>query len=122
MCHHGMQTFAITLSHLRASKVVKKRLVSDAKYYIWDDPYLWRLCNDQVTHRCILKSEIKLVLHFCHSKTEGGHYGSMRTTWKVLDCGLYWPTIFREAHRFVLTCEQCQRFGVALSQKNEMPQ
>ncbi|RDX99944.1 hypothetical protein CR513_16942, partial [Mucuna pruriens] len=31
-----------------ASKVVKEQLESEAKYYIWDDPYLWRLCNDQV--------------------------------------------------------------------------
>ncbi|RDX91969.1 hypothetical protein CR513_25974, partial [Mucuna pruriens] len=31
------------------SKVFRERLESDAKYYIWDDPYLWRLCNDQVT-------------------------------------------------------------------------
>ncbi|RDY06956.1 hypothetical protein CR513_08982, partial [Mucuna pruriens] len=58
-----------------AFKVIKEILESDAKYYIWDDPYLWRLCNDQVTHRCISESEIKSVLHFCHSTIEGGHYG-----------------------------------------------
>ncbi|RDY10546.1 hypothetical protein CR513_04916, partial [Mucuna pruriens] len=28
------------------SKAAKERLESDAKYYIWDDPYLWKLCND----------------------------------------------------------------------------
>ncbi|RDY08187.1 Retrovirus-related Pol polyprotein from transposon opus, partial [Mucuna pruriens] len=62
-----------------ASKIVIEKLNSDAKYYIWDDPYLWRLCNDQVTRRSIPESETKLVLHFCHSTSEGGHYGSMRT-------------------------------------------
>ncbi|RDX72678.1 Tf2-11, partial [Mucuna pruriens] len=31
-----------------ASKAYKERLESDAKYYIWDDPYLWRLYNDQI--------------------------------------------------------------------------
>ncbi|RDX84038.1 hypothetical protein CR513_34977, partial [Mucuna pruriens] len=60
-----------------APKDIKERLESDAKYYIWGDPYLWRLCNDQVKRRCILESEIKSILHFCHSATEGGHYGSM---------------------------------------------
>ncbi|RDX71151.1 Retrovirus-related Pol polyprotein from transposon 17.6, partial [Mucuna pruriens] len=30
-----------------ASRLYKEKLKSDAKYYIWDDPYLWRLCNDQ---------------------------------------------------------------------------
>ncbi|RDY07233.1 hypothetical protein CR513_08684, partial [Mucuna pruriens] len=29
---------------------------------------------------------------------------------KVLDCGLYWPTIHQEAHKFVSACEQ---FGVS---------
>ncbi|RDX82427.1 Retrovirus-related Pol polyprotein from transposon 17.6, partial [Mucuna pruriens] len=78
------------------SKVMKERLESDAKYYIWDDPYLWKLCNDQVTRRCISESEIKSVLHFFYSTTKGGHYGSMQMAQKVLECGLYWPTIHRE--------------------------
>ncbi|RDX96914.1 Pro-Pol polyprotein, partial [Mucuna pruriens] len=34
-----------------ASRADKERLESDAKYYIWDDLYLWRLCNDQVLRR-----------------------------------------------------------------------
>ncbi|RDX82901.1 hypothetical protein CR513_36266, partial [Mucuna pruriens] len=34
--------------YVGASRVDKERLECDAKYYIWDDPYLWRLCNDQV--------------------------------------------------------------------------
>ncbi|RDX70604.1 Retrovirus-related Pol polyprotein from transposon 17.6, partial [Mucuna pruriens] len=71
----------------KASRLYKEKLESDAKYYIWDDPYLWRLCSDQVIRRCIPNSKIKLVLHFFHSTFGGGHYGSTRTTWKVLDCG-----------------------------------
>ncbi|RDX75888.1 hypothetical protein CR513_44174, partial [Mucuna pruriens] len=31
----------------KASRLYKEKLKSDAKYYIWDDPYLWRLCNNQ---------------------------------------------------------------------------
>ncbi|RDX99950.1 Retrovirus-related Pol polyprotein from transposon 17.6, partial [Mucuna pruriens] len=50
----------------RAPKAIKEQLESEAKYYIWDDPYFWRLCNDQVTYRCIPESKMKLVLHFCH--------------------------------------------------------
>ncbi|RDX84770.1 gag-pol, partial [Mucuna pruriens] len=34
-----------------ASRPYKEKLQSDAKYYIWDDPYLWRLCSDKVIHR-----------------------------------------------------------------------
>ncbi|RDY13174.1 Pro-Pol polyprotein, partial [Mucuna pruriens] len=62
------------------------------------------------------------VLHFCHSAPGGGHYGSSRTARKVLDCGLYWPSIFRDAHQFVSTCDRCQKAGMALNQRHEMPQ
>ncbi|RDY01482.1 Retrovirus-related Pol polyprotein from transposon 17.6, partial [Mucuna pruriens] len=92
-----------------ASRAYKQKLESDAKYYIWDDPYLWRLCNDQVIHKCIPNPKIQSVLHFCHSVSRGGHYGSSQTAWKVLDYGFYWPTIFRDSHEFVLAYEQCQR-------------
>ncbi|RDY13033.1 hypothetical protein CR513_02092, partial [Mucuna pruriens] len=88
---HATPWYADIYNYLVTSmrnKAVKERLESDAKYYVRDDPYLWRLCNDQVTHKCILESEIKLILHFYHSTTEGGHYGSMQTAQKVLDCWL----------------------------------
>ncbi|RDX79154.1 gag-pol, partial [Mucuna pruriens] len=57
-----------------ASRLYKEKLKSDAKYYIWDDPYLWRLCNDQVIHRCIPNSVIKSVLQFCHTTFGGGSF------------------------------------------------
>ncbi|RDX61366.1 hypothetical protein CR513_60411, partial [Mucuna pruriens] len=72
-----------------ASRLYKEKLQSDAKYYIWDDPYLWRLCSDQVICKCIPDIEINSVLQFCHATPRGGHYGSTRTAKKVLDCGFY---------------------------------
>ncbi|RDY03882.1 Retrovirus-related Pol polyprotein from transposon 17.6, partial [Mucuna pruriens] len=53
-----------------ASKAVKERLESEAKYYIWDNPYLWRFCNDQVIHRCIPESEIKPKLRMSQPNQE----------------------------------------------------
>ena len=40
----------------------------------------------------------------------------------MLECGFYWPTIFRYAHHFATTCEQCQRAGGTITHKHEMPQ
>ncbi|RDX98482.1 hypothetical protein CR513_18583, partial [Mucuna pruriens] len=67
---------------LEASRLYKEKLQSDAKYYIWDDPYLWRLCSDKVIRRCIPEAEFNSVLQFCHSAPGGGHYGSTRTARK----------------------------------------
>ncbi|RDX97133.1 Retrovirus-related Pol polyprotein from transposon 17.6, partial [Mucuna pruriens] len=39
------------------SRHYKEKIRSDAKHYIWDDPYLWRLCSDKVIRRCIPDAE-----------------------------------------------------------------
>nr|KYP31222.1 Pol polyprotein [Cajanus cajan] len=44
------------------------------------------------------------------------------TAHKVLDCGFYWPTIFKDAWKICSTCEQCQRAGGAPSWRQQMPQ
>ncbi|RDX95499.1 Tf2-8, partial [Mucuna pruriens] len=98
----------------KASRLYKERLQNDAKYYIWDDPYLWRLCNDQVIHKCIPDTEINSILQFCHVALGGSHYGSTQTARK--------PTILKDAYQFVSTCEKCQKAGVAISRRHEMPQ
>ncbi|RDX99572.1 putative mitochondrial protein, partial [Mucuna pruriens] len=116
--HHGLQIYFPP----EASRLYKEKIENDAKYYICDDPYLWRLYSDQVIHKCIMDSKIKSVLHFCHSASGGGHYGSTRTTQKVLDCRFYWLIIFGDAHQFVSTCEQCQRARMTISRRHEMPQ
>ncbi|RDX70139.1 Retrovirus-related Pol polyprotein from transposon opus, partial [Mucuna pruriens] len=105
-----------------ASRLYKEKLQSDAKFYIWDDHYLWRLYSDKVIRRCIPDIEINLVLHFYHSAPGGDHHGSTRTASKVLDCGLNWPTIFRDAYQFVSTCDKCQKAGMAMNRRHEIPQ
>ncbi|RDX88814.1 hypothetical protein CR513_29535, partial [Mucuna pruriens] len=59
-----------------ASQPYKDKLRREAKYYVWNDLYLWRLYSDQLIHRCILDAEINSVLQFYHSTPGSGHYGS----------------------------------------------
>ncbi|GJU39059.1 reverse transcriptase domain-containing protein [Tanacetum coccineum] len=56
-----------------------------------------------------------------HNGPTGGHHGANYTTKKVFDSGFYWPTIYRDAHDMVKSCDSCQRQG-KISQKDEMPQ
>ena len=106
-------------SHFSPAQFAK--LKSDAKYYVWDDPYLWKICSDQVVRRCVPQEEFESILRFCHTYASGGHFGPQRTTRKVSDSGFYWPTLFRDAYNFCKSCEQCQRTG-NISWRNEMPQ
>jgi len=39
---------------------------------------------------------------------------------KLLQCDFYWPTLFKDAHDFVETCNACQISGNK-SRKTEMP-
>ncbi|MBT0984552.1 hypothetical protein KJ032_26285, partial [Salmonella enterica subsp. enterica serovar Typhimurium] len=97
------------------------KLKKEARFYVWDDPYLWKFCPDQIIRRCVHDSECHSILSFCHTYACGGHFGTQRTALKVLQCGFYWPSIFKDAKTFCLTCDKCQRMG-GISAKDQMPQ
>nr|GEV43203.1 reverse transcriptase domain-containing protein [Tanacetum cinerariifolium] len=99
----------------------KSKFFKDVKHYFWDDPYLFKICVDQVIKRCVSGQEAVDILKACHSGPTGGHHGPNYTARKVYDSGFYWPTIYRDAQNFVKNCDVCQRQG-KITQKDEMPQ
>ncbi|KAJ9542484.1 hypothetical protein OSB04_028990 [Centaurea solstitialis] len=103
------------------SKSEKDRIKSQAKFYVWDDPYLWKHCSDQIIRRCVPQQEVQSVLRFCHEYACGGHFGPKRTAHKVLNCGLFWPSIFKDAYMFCKSCDRCQKTG-NIGPRNQMPQ
>nr|GEW59192.1 reverse transcriptase domain-containing protein [Tanacetum cinerariifolium] len=50
-----------------------------------------------------------------------GHHDPNYTAKKVFNSGFYWPTIYRDAHNLVKSCNACQRQG-KISQRDEMSQ
>ncbi|GKC97560.1 reverse transcriptase domain-containing protein [Tanacetum coccineum] len=104
----------------RMSSEQKNKFFKDVKHYFWDDPYLFKICADQVIRRCVAGQEAVDILTACHSGPTGGHYGANYTAKKVFDSGFYWPTIYRDAHDLVTRCDTCQRQG-KISQRDEMP-
>ncbi|GKC34691.1 reverse transcriptase domain-containing protein [Tanacetum coccineum] len=97
------------------------KFFKDVKHYFWDDPYLFKICADQVIRRCVSGQEAIDILIACHSCPTGGHYGANYTAKKFFDSGFYWPTIYRDTHDLVTQCDTCQRQG-KISQRDEMPQ
>ncbi|XP_023747856.1 uncharacterized protein LOC111896064 [Lactuca sativa] len=85
----------------------KKNLFSGIKYYLWDDPYLFRSCADGIIRRCVFDKEIRDILEHCHNGTVGGHHGVQFTAKKVFDAGFYWPTIFKDVATYVRECDAC---------------
>ncbi|GJZ90387.1 reverse transcriptase domain-containing protein [Tanacetum coccineum] len=70
----------------------KKKFFKDVKHYFWDDPYLSKICVDQVIRRCVHDREAVDILTACHNGPTGGHHGANYTAKKVFDSGFYWPT------------------------------
>ncbi|GJV25158.1 reverse transcriptase domain-containing protein [Tanacetum coccineum] len=79
------------------------------------------ICADQVIRRSVHGQEAVDILTACHNGPTGGHHDANYTAKKVFDSGFYWPTIYRDAHDMVKSCDSCQRQG-KISQKDEMPQ
>ena len=72
---------------LSDTKAQRLKIKSEAKYYFWDDPYLWKIGADQVIRRCVPDLEQRDVLTHCHSLACGGHFEPRKTARKVLDNG-----------------------------------
>ncbi|GJW36539.1 reverse transcriptase domain-containing protein [Tanacetum coccineum] len=99
----------------------KRKFFKDVKHYFWDDPYLFRICADQIIRRCVHGQEANDILKACHEGPTGGHHSANLTTRKVFDAGFFWPTIYQDAHTMIKSCDTCQRQG-KISQRDEMPQ
>ncbi|XP_073017775.1 uncharacterized protein [Primulina eburnea] len=79
----------------------KKKFFHDAKFYPWDDPYVFKRCADQVIRRCVDGDDANKILEQCHSSPYGGHFGATRTAAKVLQSGFYWPSLFKDSYTLV---------------------
>nr|GEU44814.1 reverse transcriptase domain-containing protein [Tanacetum cinerariifolium] len=51
----------------------KSKLFKDVKHYFWDDPFLFKICADQVIRRCVSGQESVDILKDCHSGPTGGY-------------------------------------------------
>nr|GEX17537.1 reverse transcriptase domain-containing protein [Tanacetum cinerariifolium] len=98
----------------------KNKFFKDVKHYFWDDPFLFKICADQVIWRCVYDQEAIDILKACHNGPTGGHHGLNFTVKKVFDFIFYWLTIYRDAHDLVKSYDACQRQG-KISQRDEMP-
>ncbi|XP_060202413.1 uncharacterized protein LOC132630829 [Lycium barbarum] len=84
----------------KATSQQRKKLYHDSRFYIWDEPYLFKQGTDQLVRRYIPQTEVNQVLESYHSSPYGGH--------------------FQDAHAFARSCNRYQRTG-NISKRHEMP-
>ncbi|GJZ99699.1 reverse transcriptase domain-containing protein, partial [Tanacetum coccineum] len=65
----------------------KKKFFKDVKHYFWDDPYLFRICADQIIRRCVFGQEALEILKACHEGPTEGHHSANITAQKLFNAG-----------------------------------
>ena len=65
----------------------RKKLRTDTRYYIWDDPLLFKIGADLIIRRCIPKGEQSRISQECHASQYGGHFAGDKATHKILQSG-----------------------------------
>nr|GEZ63338.1 reverse transcriptase domain-containing protein [Tanacetum cinerariifolium] len=73
----------------------KNKFFKDVKYYFWDDPFLFKICADQVVQRCVYGKEALDILVACHNGPTGGHHGANLTAKKIFDVMLKYGVTHR---------------------------
>nr|GEU90394.1 retrovirus-related Pol polyprotein from transposon 297 family [Tanacetum cinerariifolium] len=62
----------------------KNKFFKDVKHYFWDDPFLFKVCADQVIWQCVQGQEVVAILKACHNEPTVGHHGPNYTAKKCL--------------------------------------
>src|SRR3990170_5165156 len=110
----GMLTMLIILLlntyHLVSLTNKRKKFFYDLRHYFWDDPHLYKGVDGVIRH-CVPEHKQEQILRKCHSESYRGHHAGDRTAHKVLQSGFYWPTPFKDARKFVSSCDECKRIG-----------
>ncbi|GJU09129.1 reverse transcriptase domain-containing protein [Tanacetum coccineum] len=76
-------------------------------------------CLSNLERRCVSGHEALEILKACHEGPTEGHHSANITAQKVFDAGFFWPTIYRDAHSMIKSCDTCQRQG-KISQRDEI--
>nr|GEW29734.1 reverse transcriptase domain-containing protein [Tanacetum cinerariifolium] len=61
----------------------KKKFFKDVKHYFWYDPYLFRICADQIIRHCVHGQEAFDILKAYHEGPTRGHQGANLTAKKT---------------------------------------
>ena len=56
----------------------KRKLRTDVRLYIWDDPLLFRRGAYQIIRRCVPEAKQAGIVDKCHSSSYGGHFAGDR--------------------------------------------
>jgi len=78
-----------------------------SKYCILDGVLFWKGPRG-VLLNCLVENEAKVIMKDFHKGYCGSHHFWKNTTNKILRVGFYWPTLFSNAYKTVMSYHECQ--------------
>ena len=98
----------------------KRRIIQQSVNYSWEGNDLFRTGPALIIRKCLMEDDMYGILQACHDGPCGGRFSYKRTTYKVLHRGYYCPTLFKDAAKYVRSCDSFQRM-VRPTASDEMP-
>ena len=87
----------------------KKQLVVQATNFQLIAGQLYKMGPDEILCHCVLEHEWPMTLNEVHAGVAGGHYAGKAILRKILQAGLWWPTVHADAREYCRNCDICQR-------------
>lgn len=85
--------------------------LKSTKFCILNSALFWKDPGG-VLLNCLVEDEAQQVMHDFHKGDCVCHLFWKTTTNKVLRAGYYWPTLFSDLYKIVMSCHECQVFKV----------
>ncbi|XP_050919166.1 uncharacterized protein LOC127136676 [Lathyrus oleraceus] len=120
MCDASDFVVGVVLGQRKEKKLHKKKFFSGVRYFYWDEPLLFKIGTYDIFRRCVPEEEVGNIIKHCHCTPYGGHADTSKTYVKILQAGLYWPTLWRDVRAYITICDWCQHIG-NVSRRDEMP-
>jgi len=90
----------------KADKIRRKT----SRFWLSEDLKLYKRSFSGPYLLCVHPEATKLILEELHEGICGSHTGGKSLSHKVITQGYWWPSMQKEAHKYVKKCDQCQRF------------
>lgn len=90
------------------------------RQFYWDQPILLKRGSNEIFRRCVPEEEVESIITHCHFAPYGGHASTSKTCAKILQAGLFWPTLWRDVHTHIVESDRFQCTG-NISRRDEIP-
>ena len=94
----------------------KRKFILKSRPFLIIAESLYQRGIDQIIRRCVSEEEQEVVLREAHNGDAGGHFSGEITRRKIMQAGLWWPFVLRDAHKYSKECLQCQKWDSRVHQ------